>query len=69
MRIANAAMTYAQKLNKESVADIGQIITVSKQRIITSCHSKEPLANIILPKGLMSLIDARLTKLYIDKNM
>lgn len=69
IRIANATMTYAQKLNKESVADIGQIITVSKQRIITPCHSKEPLANIILPKELMSLIDARLTKLYIDKNI
>ena len=50
-------MTYAQKLNKENVADIGQIITVSNQRIIPPCHSKKPLANIILPKELMSLIN------------
>lgn len=67
LRLTEETMNFAEKMNKkESVADTGQIITISKQRIITPCKPQEPLANIVLPEELLALIDERLLGLYLD---
>lgn len=65
MRIAENILTYTQKLKNESIADTGQIITISKQRINHPCKSSDVLANVILPENYLKAIEEKLKKLYI----
>lgn len=63
-RIATSIIEYTKKLNHESVADTGQIITISKQRINHPCKNTDVLTGIIVPAEYMQEIDNRLKKLY-----
>lgn len=63
-RIAFNILEYTQKLKDESVADVGQIITISKQRINHPCKNKDILAGVILPEELMYEIEKKILKLY-----
>lgn len=69
LRISKETMEYSKKMNiKESVADTGQLITISKQRIITPAKDREPLAGIILSPDIMGEIDEKLRYLYLDNS-
>ncbi len=63
-RIAASIIKYTQKLNKESIADVGQVTTISKQRIVLPCKKQDVLANVIVPKEIMDVIDDKLNFLY-----
>ena len=63
-RIANSIIQYTQKLNNESVADTGQIVTISKQRINHPCTNSDILTGIIIPDGYMQEIEKRLKRIY-----
>lgn len=65
-RIASKILDYTQSLKDESVADIGQIITISKQRIQHPCKVNDVLTGIILSQELMNLIDEKIKHLYIN---
>lgn len=58
-------LMYTQKLKSESIANVGQVLTISKQRIMHPCKTNDILAGIILSNELMELIDERLKKIYI----
>ena len=64
-RIATNVLEYTKKLKTESVADIGQITTISKQRINHPCKTKDVLAGVIIPNDLMLEIENKIKKLYI----
>lgn len=64
IRVARNIIEYTKKLSKESVADLGQITTISKQRINMPCKSNDILTNIIVPTELMSEIDKKMKYLY-----
>lgn len=64
-RIALNVLDYTENLKNESVADIGQITTISKQRINHPCKNKDVLAGVIIPEELMNEIDNKIKKLYI----
>lgn len=64
-RIANNILEYTKRLKTESVADIGQITTISKQRINHPCKNKDVLAGVIIPDVLMTEIENKIKKLYI----
>lgn len=64
-RIADSVMSYAQKLNNESVADIGQIITISKQRIKHPCKSHDVLTGVVIDNETMDAISEQLKKFYV----
>lgn len=64
-RIALNVLDYTENLKNESVADIGQITTISKQRINHPCKNKDVLAGVIIPQELMNEIDNKIKKLYI----
>ena len=65
-RMAREILEYAEKLKDESIADVGQITTISKQRINHPCKSKDILTNVIIPKELMTHIENKIKKLYIS---
>ncbi len=58
-------LIYTEKLKSESIANVGQVLTISKQRIMHPCKTNDILAGIILSNELMELIDERLKKIYI----
>lgn len=64
-RIADSILSYAQKLNNESVADIGQIITISKQRIKHPCKPHDVLTGVIIDQETMNSISEQLKKFYV----
>lgn len=64
LRIARNILDYTKKLSKESVADIGQITTISKQRINMPQKADDILANIIIPNELLAEIDKKINYLY-----
>lgn len=64
-KAAEQILCYTKKLKSESVANVGQILTISKQRIIHPCKSNDILTGIILSDELMSLIDDKIKKIYI----
>lgn len=55
-------LRYTKKLKSESIANVGQILTISKQRIIHPCKNYDILNGIILPNDLMDLIDKKVKK-------
>lgn len=63
-RIAQNVIDYTNKLKNESIADIGQIITISKQRINHPCKTTDVLTNVILPSEYMDAIEAKAKQLY-----
>lgn len=64
-RIAQNILDYTEKLKSESVADVGQIVTISKQRINHPCKSKDILTGVILPDEVMQEIENKIKKLYL----
>ena len=64
-RIADNILLYAQKLNNESVADIGQIITISKQRIKHPCKTSDVLTGVIIDENTMLEISKQIEKFYV----
>lgn len=64
-RIAQNILDYTQKLKSESVADVGQITTISKQRINHPCKPKDVLTGVILPDNVMEEIENKIKKLYL----
>lgn len=50
---AVAVINYLANLKSESMADIGQITTISKQRIKGPVHTTDILANVIIPDDLL----------------
>lgn len=67
-RIALDILKFTEKLKSETVADIGQIVTISKQRIQHPCKTDDVLTNIIVPKDLMDCINEKMQLLYIESN-
>lgn len=63
-RMARRIKEYSEKLKAESIADIGQITTISKQRIIHPCKTNDVLTGILLPDELLKAINAKLQHLY-----
>ena len=61
---ANAILTYLNNLKSESLADIGQITTISKQRIKNPVRNDDPLANVIIPDNLMKMLEEKIQFLY-----
>lgn len=59
-RIATDVIEYTKKLTHESVADAGQIVTISKQRINHPCKNTDVLTGIIVPDEYMKQIEERL---------
>ena len=61
---ANAILTYLNNLKSESLADIGQITTISKQRIMNPVRNDDALANVIIPDNLMKILEEKIQFLY-----
>ena len=61
---ANAILTYLNNLKSESLADIGQITTISKQRIKNPVRNDDTLANVIIPDNLMKMLEEKIQFLY-----
>ena len=64
-RIADNILLYVQKLNNESVADIGQIITISKQRIKHPCKTSDVLTGVIIDENTMLELSKQIEKFYV----
>ena len=56
---------FTQHFNNESVADIGQIITISKQRIKHPCKSHDVLTGVVIDNETMDAISEQLKKFYV----
>ena len=61
---AISVLKYFKNLKSESMADIGQITTISKQRIKGPVRSDDVLANVILPDKLMKQLEDKIKFLY-----
>ena len=64
-RIADSILDYAKQLNNESIADMGQIITISKQRIKHPCKPHDVLTGVILDEETLNSISEELKKFYV----
>ena len=60
----NPILALSKKLNKGSIVDTQQIITVSKQRIITPTKRSDELYNVCIPESTLSEITALIRKQY-----
>lgn len=63
---ASEILSFDKRLSHKSVADIGQITTISKQRIIHPIKNKDILFNICVSKDIMEDLSKRIIKLYIS---
>ena len=61
---AISVLKYFNNLKSESMADIGQITTISKQRIKGPIRPNDVLANVILPDKLMKQLEDKIKFLY-----
>ena len=61
----NPIWALSKKLNKGSIVDTQQIITVSKQRIITPTKRSDELYNVCIPESTLSEITALIHKQYL----
>ena len=59
-------ITFAEKMNKGSIVDTHQIVTVSKQRIITPTKRNDHLYDICIPPDIMSDICKMIHQNYIE---
>lgn len=65
IKMANNVIDFAQeKMNKSSVADLGQICTISKMRIITPTKAKDYLAGECLSASAMIAIQEKIQLLF-----
>lgn len=63
-RLAQKILVFSDKLNNGSIADIGQITTISKQRIVQPCKKDDILFGVIANAEDMSLIERKIKYLY-----
>lgn len=61
----NPIMALSKKLNKGSIVDTQQIITVSKQRIIAPTKRCDELYNVCVPESTLSDITTLISKQYL----
>lgn len=59
-------IAFAEKMNKGSIVDTHQIVTVSKQRIITPTKRNDHLYGIRIPPDIMSKICKMIHQNYIE---
>ena len=59
-------IAFAEKMNKGSIVDTHQIVTVSKQRIITPTKRNDHLYGICIPPDIMSKICKMIHQNYIE---
>lgn len=65
IKLANSIIDFAKdKMNRSSVADLGQICTVSKIRIVHPTKTSDPLTGICLSEESMKLIEDKLHFLF-----
>ncbi len=62
---ANNVRTDIFKLKEGSIADLGQIITISKIRIINPCNASDSLKGISLKEKDMDVISKKIKYLYL----
>lgn len=62
--LAQNILEFSNKLKNGSIADIGQITTISKQRIIQPCKKDDILTDIIINSEDMQLIEDKIKHLY-----
>lgn len=58
-------LSYITNLKSHSIADVGQITTISKQRVKLPVHKNDVLSDIIIPDYLMKEIEDKIKYLYI----
>lgn len=63
-KLAKDILDFAKKLNNGSIADVGQITTISKQRIVHPCKKNDVLTDIIVNSNDMELIEQKIKYLY-----
>ena len=56
-----------QKLKSGSIIDVGQIVTVSKMRLLNPKNAKDSLSKIKLSNEDLDLLNNKLKTLYINK--
>lgn len=61
---ANSALNELTQLKLGSVANVGQVCTVSKIRIVHPLFNADPLFDVKATDADMKIIDARVSKLY-----
>ena len=65
-KFARDILSYVEKLKDGSIVDLGQITSISKQRIIHPCKKDDILTDIKLSEEDMSLIDEKIRRLYLN---
>lgn len=65
-RRVDPLIAFAEKMNKGSIVDTHQIVTVSKQRIITPTKRNDHLYDICIPPDIMSNISKIICQNYIE---
>lgn len=60
-------LSLAPKFDKGSIVDVQQILTVSKQRIITPVRSSDALFGVQIPDNCLQEIDDLIIKQYVGK--
>lgn len=63
-KLAEDVIKYSKKLKDGSIADIGQITTISKQRIMQPCKSGDVLANIHIDLEDLIAIENKIRYLF-----
>lgn len=70
LNIANSVIDFAEeKMNKSSVADLGQISTISKIRIVHPTKTRDPLSGICLSDESMRRIEDKLHFLFFSNRV
>lgn len=62
-------MSLRQKMKEGSIVECNQIRTISKARIISPKKSSDPLYNVRVTEGDLSLIRLKLMRQFIFKNI
>ena len=64
---AQAIEKFAKKLNHESIADVGQICTISKIRIVHPLNKRDVLFDVCLSDDAMKRIEKQVKYLFFSK--
>lgn len=64
-KLADSILTYAEKLKNGSIADVGQITTISKQRIIQPCKPDDVLTGLRISDDDFQLIEEKIRFLFL----
>lgn len=65
IKFLNNKLDKAKKLNKLSIADVSQVTTISKSRIINPIRKNDTLSNIILDSYYLDLINNKIKDLFV----